>query len=60
MKLIFNKRSYIVKMEKDEFFKIYNQIKNKKFKDLSKLDFNLLHKINTMLLYEIELRKSHK
>lgn len=44
-------------MEKEEFFRIYQQIKNNEYKDLENLDFSILHRINTMLLYEIELKK---
>ena len=46
-----------ISMEKEEFFRIYQQIKNNEYKDLENLDFSILHRINTMLLYEIELKK---
>ena len=44
-------------MEKEEFFRIYQQIKSNKYKDLANLDFKVLHRINTMLIYEIELKR---
>lgn len=45
-------------MEKEDFFRVYKQVKNNKFKNLENLDFKLLHRINTMLLYEIEITSS--
>ena len=40
-------------MEKEEFFYIYNKIKNKEI-NLSELDYMTLYRVNKMLLEEID------
>ena len=46
-------------MDKEEFMKLYQDIKEEKEINLDQFDFKTLHRINQLLLEEISMREKH-